>query len=203
MCAKEFVFGRYRIAATFDSSLYRTLSLLKVEFPQLVMCHKRQVWWMRVLHGLIWAGTFGLNRRFLSHFTSTGPKTIYLSDKKHEQLQSGDPDQQKRADCTLCHERIHLRQFQQHGIVKMVWMYIFKWFVVIFASGRVDLELPAYIETLACWYRTEPQWARNPQAIDWLVGQFTGPNYGWMGVFREREIRGYFERELKQLEGDV
>jgi len=190
-------FGGYAIQAETGSLLALLCSQLRVEFPDLVMRRKRDVWYQYIAHVFIVIFTLGFNRRYFE-YTTTGPNVIDISDTAHARICAG--SHSDRIWELLMHERVHLRQFRDRGKAVMVLDWLFP--PTIRCYGRAKrIELPAYLVSLQCKFRTDREWAESKEYREWWIGQFTGPGYGWSWTKRS-DVEKWFDDELKQLQGD-
>lgn len=171
---------------------------LKEEFPKLEMRHKRDVWWHWVAHVLICVLTFGLNRRYINGFTTTGKDRVDWSDAHWDRLGGSRPHQHDLVWETLMHEREHLRQFRDKGVIVMVLIWVLP--PILFCYGRAILiEKPGYLVSLRCRFENRRGWAEDPVYRKEWVRQFTGPNYGWMWILSS-QVERWFDEELKRLQ---
>lgn len=188
-------FGEYEIKAPIDGRLHKLCLELKHEFPELRMGHKRKLWWHWIAHVLICIFTVGLNRRYISGFTTTSAKRVDWSDKHHDRIQKGE-ELDRVWEC-LMHEREHLRQFRRHGRVKMILMWAMP--PILFCYGRaIVIEKPGYIASMRAKWETSRAWLESAQYRKWWIGQFTGPNYGWMWILKS-QVSKWFDDELARL----
>lgn len=194
-------FGGYKIIAPIDSRMDRLCRELRYEFPDLKMRHKRTVWYHWIAHVLICIFTVGLNRHYISAFTTTSKNTVDWSDKHHERLQGSDPIALDRVWETLMHELEHLRQFRDKGSFKMVIIWAIP--PILFCYGRaIVIEKPGYIASLRAKYRVDPQWACSKEYREWWISCFTSASYGWMWVCKSQVAR-WFDEELERLERNL
>lgn len=195
---QTYVFGNYAIQAPDGSRLDKMCQELKREFPDLKMGHKRELWWHWIAHVLICIFTLGMNRRYISEFTTTSKNRIDWSDGHHERIQSC--KELDRVWACAKHEREHLRQFRDKGTLLMILI----WSIppILFCYGRaIVIEKPGYLESLRAKFKTSRAWAEHPEYKKWWVRQFTGPNYGFMWVLRS-QVEKWFDEELERLRKD-
>lgn len=196
---KSWSFGNYVFTAVQGSRLDRLCSELKLEFPDLKMGHKRKLWWHWIAHVLICIFTVGLNRKYISGFTTTGKNRVDWSDGHNKRLMEG-RDHDRVWDC-LMHEREHLRQFRDKGTFVMVLIWAIP--PILFCYGRaVVIEKPGYLASLRAKFETDRRWAEHPDYRKWWISQFTGPNYGWMWILKS-QVAGWFDTELARLQAQA
>jgi hypothetical protein len=206
MASSKWQFGKYTFNTDMRGKLHRVCEELKQEFPDLVMAHKRTVWWEWVRYVFILIFTSGGNRRYLSGFTSTSKNRIDFSDIHHEQLQSEMIGNHDRIYRLLMHERVHLRQFSKYGSILMALAYLHPPFIGL-AYGRAMIEKPAYLVSLQCMWEEDPLAVTGHKLLtmgstykDWWVSQFTSSAYGWMWPFK-KTVEGWYDDELFRLRG--
>jgi hypothetical protein len=157
------------------------------EFPGFKLVYKEESLLMRFLAKLLWIVTFGQQKLFMTHFTTTVGQTIYVPlgwDLKNplQQLQ------------VLRHERIHMRQAARLTFPLFMFLYLVPFFPLGLAYGRARLEWEAYTESMRAirdQYGDEALHdARFRQSI---VDMFTTGQYGWMWPFPTTVDRWYTE----------
>jgi hypothetical protein len=192
-------FGDYAITAEVGSRMDVLCRELKVEFPKLRMYHKRDIWYHWVAHFIFMLFTFGMMRRYIQDFTTSPKNTILWSDHHHRNIQKGENLDQ----VWVCvrHERVHLRHFEKLGTFLMTTIWLIPPF--LFCFGRaLYIEKPAYLETLRAKYELGGgswKWAKDPRYKKRWVGQFVGPNYGWMWKIRS-QVERWYDEEIARLE---
>lgn len=193
-----FTFGKAGFEVYQGSRLHRLFTELKEEFPKLKMAHKRDCWWHWVAHVFICIFTIGLNRKYISAFTTTGKNRVDWSDGHWDRLKKGTPEDHDRVWECLMHEREHLRQFRDKGTFVMVIIWAIP--PILFCYGRaIVIEKPGYIMSLRCKFLNTRWWAEHPDYKKWWVSQFTGANYGFMWILKSQVTR-WFDEELKRLQ---
>ena len=197
---KKFEFGDVKISCDENSRMDVLCETLKKEFPKLIMREKSAVLKWRIANWFIIIFTFGKEKNFLEFYTTTSKNCIDWSKARFDDLISGDSYQIDRCWGTLTHETVHLRQFKKYGAILMALGYLLIFFPLGLAYVRAMCEKPAYIETLRCWFIRDNEFSKTPEAMDWLVKQFTNSGYGWMWPFK-KTVRGWFEKELAKLNG--
>jgi hypothetical protein len=191
-------FGKYVITAPIDSRLDKLCRRVKMEFPDLVMRHKRTVWYHWIAHVLICIFTLFLNRKYIGKFTTTSTNCIDWADKHHERLQTG-KELDRVWECFM-HELEHLRQFRTYGRFKMTLMWAIP--PILFCYGRaIKIEKPGYIASMRAKWETNRAWLEHPEYRKWWIGQFTGPNYGWMWILK-KQVASWFDTELTRLRAE-
>lgn len=141
--------------------------------------------------------TFGGNKRFLTHFTTTLGKTVYYPvGWKIENAGRG-------SAVTLRHERKHILQFLKYGLgnatlgtIIMGFLYLFIPFPVFFAWFRYKFEREAYVES----YTTKLTLGL-PAKVDSYIEYLTGADYFWAWIFK-RQVKAWFLENCKPVETD-
>jgi hypothetical protein len=147
----------------------------------------------RAIHWGLVAVTFGQMRSYLGSFHTTIGKTVYVTD---------DWDDRSALDryVTMRHEAVHLRQFRRWTLPGMALLYVFLPLPLGLAYFRARFEKEAYAETIRATaeaYGMER--VRDRRFRDQIIGQFTGPSYGWMWPFR-RSLERWYDRVVSSLE---
>lgn len=197
----KFRFGSSTFEVHAETKLWDLFRELRKEFPKLRMARKRDCWWHWVAHVLICIFTVGLNRRYISAFTTTSKNRVDWSDAHWHRLQVGSPADHDRVWECLMHEREHLRQFRDKGtfVMSLIWLIP----PILFCYGRaIVIEKPGYIMSLRCKFENSRPWAEHPLYREWWIRQFTGPNYGWMWILKS-EVSAWFDDELKRLQEEA
>lgn len=197
-----FRFGTTRFEIYQGSRLYKLFVEVKREFPKLKMGHKRDLWWHWIGHVLVCIFTLGMNRIYISDFTTTGKNRVDWSDGHWNRLLNGTLEDHNRVWECLMHEREHLRQFAKYGVVIMCIIWLIP--PILFCYGRaIVIEKPGYIASIRAKFETNREWVEHPDYRKWWVSQFVGPNYGWSWIIRS-QVERWFDDELKQLKkGDI
>jgi len=145
----------------------------------------------RLIHHVLRVLTFGAQRTYMTQFTTTIGRSIYVAD-------DWDSWGADRRYATLRHELVHLRQFARYGLLWMSFLYLLVPLPVGLAWFRARFEKEAYAETIRV---TAEIWgieaARQKRA--YVVSQFTGGNYGWMWPFR-RAMERWYDAVVAELE---
>lgn len=191
-------FGNCHFKTPVSSRLYALCSELKREFPDVKFRHKRKVWYHWIAHVVICILTFGLNRKYISRFTTTSKNYIDWADAHWERFKMG-KELDRVWEC-LRHEREHLRQFRKYTRIGMILLWLIP--PILFCYGRAILiERPGYLESLRAKLDVFPGWAKSQKYREWWVKQFTGPNYGWMFILKSR-VEKWFDDEVKRYDAD-
>lgn len=124
-------------------------------------------------------------RSYLDSFHTTIRKTVYVT----ADWDALDADQRY---VTLRHEAVHLRQFRKFTMPGMALLYLLVPLPMGLAYFRAYFEKQAYAETIRA---AAEVWGldtvRDASYRDYVIGQFTGPSYGWMWPFRPGLERWY------------
>ena len=162
---------------------------LRGEFPRLRIVRKDRSWTQRAIHVALIGLTLGRMRSYLTAYQTTIGRTIYTTadwDKR-------DPDERY---VTLRHEAVHLRQFRRFTVPGMTVLYLLLPLPMGLAWFRARFEQEAYAETIrAAAAACGPAFPRTRSFRSHVIGQFTGPAYGWMWPFR-RSIERWYDRVL-------
>lgn len=166
---------------------------LRSSDPRVTILHKGESRFCRVLDRALRILTFGKQDRFLTSYTTTLGRRIYVPDD-WERYPAGD------RLCILRHELIHVRQFRRLTFPGMALVYLFLPLPMGFAAGRAWLEWQGYRETLAAtWQVFGRAAAHDPELHADIVKRFTGPDYAWMWISR-RSVERAIQRELARLD---
>ena len=171
------------------------IAQIRQEFPDFKIVQKRDSKLMLAIDKIVRVVTLGQNDRFLSHYATTIGDTVYVGDHWAELS-----DVEKAI--LLRHERVHMRQRRELGAP----VFFFVWLVPIFpvglAYGRARLEWAGYKETLRATFELRgAAAAESPTLRKHIVGQFTGPAYGWMWPF-ESEVQAWYDAALAELRAE-
>jgi hypothetical protein len=160
-----------------ESDVAQLLTEIRAEFPRFRLIPKLDSRLQRAIGFALRALTFGRQTAYLTHYVTTIGRTVYTNTSW---------DARSPADryATLCHERVHLRQFRRYGLIPMALAYLLLPLPLGLAYVRARLEWQAYAETLRVTARIHgPAAARDKELRAHIVAQFTGPSYGWMWPF--------------------
>jgi len=167
---------------------------LRAEFPRFRLIRKDQSRFQRALHVGLVAITFGRMRAYLDGYHTTIGQRIYVTSDWEER----DPNQRY---LTLCHERVHMRQFRRFTFPGMTLLYLLLPLPMGAAYFRARFERQAYAETIRA---TAELYGRervaDPNFRSHIIEQFTGPSYGWMWPFRRR-MECWYDSVLDALPG--
>jgi hypothetical protein len=146
----------------------------------------------RGIHRALVAITAGAMRSYLDGYQTTIGQTVYVT---------ADWEQRSATEryLTLRHERVHLRQFRRLTLPGMAFVYLALPLPLGLSWCRARLEWEAYAESMAAAAEVLGlAHVRAPAFRERVIGQFTGPAYGWMWPFRRRVDRWY-DAELARL----
>jgi len=169
--------------------LDRLLADLAAEFRGFRLIRKDRSRLQRAIHVGLAVITLGGMRRYLTGYQTTIGRTIYVTP---------DWDELPRDDrwVTLRHERIHLRQFRRYTRPGMAVLYLLVPLPMGLAWFRARFEKEAYAETIRAAAEIHgADRVRDPGFRAGIVGQFTGPSYGWMWPFR-RNLESWYDSVL-------
>jgi hypothetical protein len=154
---------------------------------------KSRYWHQRAAARALYLLTFGGQRTYLSDYVTTLGHTIYVPDG----FAGWPPD---HAWEVLCHELVHVKQFERHGWALMILLYGLLPLPAGLAWFRARFEWEAYRETLRCTAVTGGlAAARDPRLHAHIIARFTGPDYGWMWPF-PRAVQGWIDEALAEIE---
>ncbi len=169
-----------------EISRYESLLVeIKEEFPGFRLIHKNQSRFQTLIHNALRIITFGQMRTYLSQYHTTLGQRIYVPDSWEE-------TSEESRYVTLCHERVHMRQFRTFTWPGMTLLYLLVPLPMGIAYFRARFEMEAYAESIRA--ATEvwgPEYVQAPDYRDYLFRQFTGASYGWMWPYRKRLERWY------------
>lgn len=183
----------YRSAAQSESLLARYVDALAREHGRLVVIKKGESGLCRLIDKALRVLTFGRQRSFLTGFTTTLGRRIYVPD---------DWDHYPALEryLILRHEAVHVRQFRRFTFPGMTIIYLLLPLPMGLAAGRALIEWEAYKETLvATWQARGREAAHDPRLADHIVGRFTGADYAWMWVFGG-QVRRAIAKTLAELD---
>lgn len=177
-----------------NDRLAALLEELRAEFPRFRIIRKDESRFQRTLHLALVAVTLGRMRDYLDGYHTTIGQRIYVTSDWDDR----DPDQRY---LTLCHERVHMRQFRRFTFPGMTLLYLLLPLPMGAAYFRARFERQAYEvtirETAAVF---GPDHVAAPAFRDRIIEQFTGPSYGWMWPFRKR-LESWYDSVLDALPG--
>jgi hypothetical protein len=167
----------------------RLLAEIRAEFPRFRLRRKDSSTFQRAIHWGLCTLTMGRMRRYLTRYQTTIGNTVWVTPD------FGDWDADERY-VVLRHELVHLRQFRRYGLVGMALLYLLLPLPIGLAYFRARFEMEGYRETLHATAAVRGVAAvRDPALREWIVGQFTGPAYGWMWPFK-RSVERWYDSEL-------
>lgn len=170
----------------------RLLEEIQREFPGFRLIRKDTSRSQRLIHHALVIVTCGQMRDYLGGYHTTLGQRVYVTPE-WERLGA------ERRYRVLRHERVHMRQFARYGWVGMAVLYLLLPLPLGVAYFRARFEKEAYAETLRAIAETEGVDAiRAPRVRDGILGQFTGPAYGWMWPFR-RSLERWYDGVIAEL----
>lgn len=178
--------------AAAEERYQRLLADMRDEFSGFRVIKKSESLLHRSIHYILIGVTLGGMRSYLSSYQTTIGQRVYVTD-------DWDRLPADRRYVTMRHERIHLRQFARFTLPGMALLYVFLPLPLGLAYFRARFEWEAYAETLRATAEVEgPEAARSPALRARILGQFTGPSYGWMWPFR-KQLERWYDRALAGL----
>jgi hypothetical protein len=158
---------------------------LAIEFPGFRIVPKPSSPSQRAIHVALMIVTLGQSRSYLDSFTTTIGRRVYVTAGWQEMSR----DQRY---LILRHERVHLRQFRRFGLVGMALLYLLVPLPLGLAYFRARFEREAYAESIRAAAELYGRaHVERASFRDHILGQFTGPAYGWMWPFRRSLERWY------------
>lgn len=154
---------------------------IKAEFPKFSVVKKGNSWVMRFL-----SHVFG--PAFLTNYTTTIVNTVHVPD-------GWDAWDEATKCAVLRHERVHMRQSRKLTYPVFAFLYLFVFFPLGLSYCRARFEMEAYAESLAAFKDYNVSYTDKKA---WLVGQFTGPAYGYMWPF-PKTVSAWFDRAAASL----
>lgn len=176
-----------------DQRYERLLADIRAEFPRFRIVRKDRSRFQRAIHGCLVVLTCGGMRRFLTDYQTTIGSTVYVTADWDEL--PGDARY-----VTMCHERIHLRQFRRYTTPFMGLLYLLVPLPMGLAYFRARFEKEAYAESIraaAEVYGLDHVTTSSYRSR--IIGQFTGSSYGWMWPFR-RNLASWYDSVLASVE---
>lgn len=172
---------------------YQTLvEALRVEIPGFRIVRKDRSAFHRAIHYALMVVTFGQMRTYLDSFQTTIGKTVYVT----ADWDDWEPDERY---VTLRHEAVHLRQFQRYTLPVMAVLYVLLPLPLGLAYFRARFEWEAYAETIRAAAEVHGVgYASGASHRKYVIGQFTGPSYGWMWPFR-RQVNRWYDQVVATL----
>ena len=152
---------------------------------------KAEVWHQHVLQRLLAIVTLGQQRRYLTDYVTTLGRTIYLPA-------GWDSRPLDDRYVTLCHELVHVRQFERWGLIPMAIAYLLLPLPFGLAWCRMRLEREAYAETIRVTHALGGR-AATARLRACVLAQFTSAAYGWMWPF-PRQVAAWYDGLVATLE---
>jgi hypothetical protein len=168
-----------------DDRLQKLLDEMRAEFPRLRIIRKPESRFQRAIHRALILISFGQMRDYLDGYHTTVGQRIYVT---------GDWEQMSRDRryLVLRHELVHVRQFRRYTLPGMALLYLLLPLPIGLAWFRARFEMAAYAESIrgaAELYGIDH--VRGGEFRSDIIGQFTGPAYGFMWPFRRALERWY------------
>lgn len=165
----------------------------KREFPNFKIVRKSDSWLMKAINVFLLIVSFGMQRTFMTAFTTTLGNTVYITD-------AWDTWGEITRVVLLRHERVHMRQARRYTRVLFSLLYLFAFFPVGLAYFRAKFEKEAYEETIAATleYRGR-EIVENQHFREKTIQHFTSAEYLWMWPFRGHLERWYDAAVKKAL----
>lgn len=162
--------------------------------PPVTIVKKPEVWHQKAIDAALKVLTFGKMDKFLTEYVTTIGHAIYVPDDWDELAASSKL-------ITLRHEAVHVAQFEKLGGPLMSLVYLTAPLPMGLAWFRAKLEWEGYAESLRTIAKYRGVEAARSQR-DFMIGQFTGPAYGWMWPF-PGQVGKWFDDEMATIESNV
>ena len=156
----------------------------RAEFPQFKLVPKRHNKFMERLDTLLRIVSFGGMDSFMTRVTTTIGFTVYTPE-----IWDALPEFDRAA--ILRHERVHMRQSRRMGSLRFKLYYLFWFFPIGFAWGRMKLEMEAYEESIRTRVEYAGKESLNDAYRESMIKHFTGASYVWTWPWRKRIERWY------------
>jgi hypothetical protein len=168
------------------------LDQIRADYPKVRIIPKPESRFQRGIARTLKIISFGQIKDYLDGYHTTVGNRIYVT---------GDWDQlsRNRRYLVLTHEMVHVRQFRRFTLPLMALLYVLLPLPVGLAWFRAHFEKQAYAEEIraaAALYGVDHVRAAEFRAD--IIGQFTGPAYGFMWPFR-RAMERWYDRILAGL----
>jgi len=161
------------------------LAALRAEFPGFRIVRKDRSALHKLIHYALVGLSLGRMTSYLDSFQTTIGRTVYVTSDWDD----WDPD---RRYVTLRHEAVHLRQFRTFSVPGLAVLYVLLPLPLGISWFRAYFEKAAYAESIRAAAEVwGPAYPRSAAYRDHVIGQFTGPSYGWMWPFRGPLERWY------------
>jgi len=179
-------------------SRYETLlAEIREEFPRFRLIPKTQSPLQKIIHRALQVLTFGQMRTFMTDYHTTLGYRIYVAD------QAWECKSDESRYVTLCHERVHMRQFRRFTWPGMTLLYLLFPLPMGLAYFRARFEMEAYAESIRAAAQVwGMQHVRDDTYKRYILRQFTSASYGWMWPFR-KSLERWYERALANAEHDA
>lgn len=165
---------------------------MRAEFPRLRIIKKPESRFQRMIDRLLKIVSVGLIKDYLDGYHTTVGQRIYVTGDWEEISRN-------RRYLTLRHELVHVRQFRRFTLPLMALLYVLlplpaglAWFRAHFEKQAYAEEIRATAELYGKDHVSAPDFREN------IIGQFTGPAYGFMWPFR-RAMERWYDRILAGL----
>jgi len=167
------------------------LAEIKAEFPGFRLISKESSALQQLIAKALRLITVGKMDSYLSQYHTTLGQTIYVPAKWEHTSEDA-------RYVTLCHERVHMRQFRRYTWPGMAILYLLVPLPMGFAYFRARFEMQAYAESM----RAEAvvggmERVASAEYREYLFRQFTGASYGWMWPYR-RSLQRWYEAALQE-----
>lgn len=160
---------------------------MRQEFPTFSVAMKRDSRLMKIISVVLTVVTLGSMRTFMTDFITTIGNTVYVPDDWYQ----GDDVPRM---IVLRHERVHMRQKKQYGMVLFSLMYLLFPLPGGLAYFRTKFEREAYAETIRATvelFSDGKYMVRATSYRAFMLSQFDGPAYFWMWPFHASNGRWY------------
>jgi hypothetical protein len=170
------------------------LGEIRGEFPDFEIRLKRGSVLQRGISVALAALTLGGQRHYLTRYHTVLFGKLYVPDAW---ARMGDDERY----VLLRHERVHLRQRDRMGGLRMALSYLLPFFPLFLAWGRARIEWEAYVETIRATAEVYGLDAARSLETE-IVRRYVGPDYGWMWPF-PRTVRRWFRGVIAELESQA
>lgn len=147
---------------------------------------------MKVLSVILLIVSFGTQRRFMTDYTTTIGRTIYLPSNWLRYSQN-------TRSAIIGHELVHVNQMKRYTTVGFALLYLFIPIPILLAYFRMKFEKEAYEETLKSYYEYYgEEFIRRGEIKKQIVSQFTTGAYLWMWPFR-KSIETWYDSVVDKI----
>jgi hypothetical protein len=174
-----------------DDQLSNVVAGVRDEFPEFSLVYKKDSHFMKVLNVLLKIVTFGLQKYFMSRYTTTVGYTVYIPATWN------DWDWRVRATI-LRHEAVHMRQRKKYGMILFAFLYLLFPLPVVFAYYRKKFEQEAYEESMRANLEYFGPNYFGAVAKEHVVAQFTSARYVWTWPWRS-SIEDWYDAHLEAI----